>query len=285
MFRQFWSRVNPFGSKDPQVAVVPLHGSIGGGSSFRQGLSIDRLEEPLLAAFKSRRTTAVALSINSPGGSPVQSDLIKTRIEALAREFDKPVTAFTEDLCASGGYWIAQAADEIIAHPSSIVGSIGVITAGFGMQEAIAKLGIERRVHTKGSSKGMLDPFQEEKSADLEHLDALQQDLYDSFKDMVRLRRGKKLTGDEEELFSGAVWTGARALEKGLVDGLGEVRGVMRKRYGEDVRFRRYGPKRSFSQRLQRGTDFRSPAGEAPSLAHALIAAIEERLLWNRFGL
>ena len=281
MSRPVWSRLNPFGPKDPQIAVVRLHGPIGGGSSFRQGLSIDRLEGPLRAAFASR-TTAVALSINSPGGSPVQSDLIKTRIEALAREFDKPVTAFTEDLCASGGYWIAQGADEIIAHPSSVVGSIGVITAGFGLQDAIAKLGIERRVHTKGSSKGMLDPFQPEKPADLAHLDELQQDLYDSFKDMVRLRSGAKLKGEEEELFSGAVWTGKRALEKGLVDGLGELRGVMRERYGEDVRFRRYGPKRSLWQRLRRGTDL---AGGAPSFAHSLIAAIEERLLWNRFGL
>lgn len=285
MSRPIWSRLNPFGPKDPQVAVVRLHGPIGGNTSFRQGLSIDSLEEPLRTAFESRRTTAVALSINSPGGSPVQSDLIKTRIESLAREFDKPVTAFTEDLCASGGYWIAQGADEIIAHPSSIVGSIGVITASFGMQDAIAKLGIERRVHTKGTSKGMLDPFQPEKPADLAHLDSLQQDLYDSFKDLVRRRRGAKLKGDDEELFSGAVWTGTRALEKGLVDGLGELRGVMRERYGEDVRFRRYGPKRPLWQRLRRGTDFSGPAGEAPSLAHSLIAAVEERLLWNRFGL
>lgn len=285
MSRPLWSRLNPFGPKDPQVAVVRLHGPIGGGSSFRQGLSIDRLEAPLRAAFASRRTTAVALSINSPGGSPVQSDLIKSRIEALAREFDKPVTAFTEDLCASGGYWIALGADEIIAHPSSIVGSIGVITAGFGLQEAISKLGIERRVYTKGTSKGMLDPFQAEKPDDVARLDDLLQDLYESFKDTVRRRRGTKLKGDEDELFSGAVWTGTRALENGLVDGLGELRGVMRQRYGEDVRFRRYGPARSLWQRLRRGTDFGGPAGEAPSLAHSLIAAVEERLLWNRFGL
>ncbi|MEQ8333764.1 S49 family peptidase [Nisaea sp.] len=285
MSRPLWSRLNPFGPKDPQVAVVRLHGPIGGGSSFRQGLSIDRLEAPLRAAFASRRTTAVALSINSPGGSPVQSDLIKSRIEALAREFDKPVTAFTEDLCASGGYWIALGADEIIAHPSSIVGSIGVITAGFGLQEAISKLGIERRVYTKGTSKGMLDPFQAEKPDDVARLDDLLQDLYESFKDTVRRRRVTKLKGDEDELFSGAVWTGTRALENGLVDGLGELRGVMRQRYGEDVRFRRYGPARSLWQRLRRGTDFGGPAGEAPSLAHSLIAAVEERLLWNRFGL
>ncbi len=285
MSRPIWSRLNPFGPKDPQVAVIRLHGPIGGGSSFRQGLSIDRLEQPLRAAFESSRTTAVALSINSPGGSPVQSDLIKTRVEALAREFDKPVTAFTEDVCASGGYWIAQGADEIIAHPSSIVGSIGVINAGFGMQDAIAKLGIERRVYAKGTSKGMLDPFQAEKPGDVAMLDTLLQDLYDSFKDMVRHRRGSKLKGEDDELFSGAVWTGTRALEKGLVDGLGELRSVMRERYGEDVRFRRYGPKRSLWQRLRRGTDFSGPAGATPSLAHSLIAAVEERLLWNRFGL
>lgn len=285
MSRPFWSRLNPFGPRNPEVAVIRLHGPIGGGSSFQPGLSIDRLEAPLRAAFVSRRTTLVALSINSPGGSPVQSDLIKSRIEALARENEKPVVAFTEDVCASGGYWIAQGADEIIAHPSSIVGSIGVINAGFGMQDAIAKLGIERRVYAKGSSKGMLDPFQAENPGDVAKLDTLLQDLYDSFKDMVRRRRGAKLKGDDDELFSGAVWTGTRALEKGLVDGLGELRGVMRERYGEDVRFRRYGPKRSLWQRLRRGTDLGGSAGEAPSLAHSLIAAIEERLLWNRFGL
>lgn len=285
MSRPFWSRLNPFGPRDPEVAVVRLHGQIGGGSSFQPGLSIDRLEAPLRAAFTSNRTTLVALSINSPGGSPVQSDLIKSRIEALARENDKPVVAFTEDVCASGGYWIAQGADEIIAHPSSIVGSIGVINAGFGMQEAIAKLGIERRVYAKGTSKGMLDPFQAEKPGDVAMLDTLLQDLYDSFKDMVRRRRGSKLKGEDDELFSGAVWTGTRALEKGLVDGLGDLRGVMRERFGEDVRFRRYGPKRSLWQRLRRGTDLGGSAGEAPSLAHSLIAAIEERLLWNRFGL
>jgi len=285
MSRPFWSRLNPFGPRDPEVAVVRLHGQIGGGSSFQPGLSIDRLEAPLRAAFTSSRTTLVALSINSPGGSPVQSDLIKSRIEALARENDKPVVAFTEDVCASGGYWIAQGADEIIAHPSSIVGSIGVINAGFGMQEAIAKLGIERRVYAKGTSKGMLDPFQAEKPGDVAMLDTLLQDLYDSFKDMVRRRRGSKLKGEDDELFSGAVWTGTRALEKGLVDGLGDLRGVMRERFGEDVRFRRYGPKRSLWQRLRRGTDLGGSAGEAPSLAHSLIAALEERLLWNRFGL
>lgn len=285
MSRPIWSRFNPFAPRDPEVAVIRLKGPIGDLGSFRQGLNIERFDGVLKAAFAARRTTAVALLINSPGGSPVQSDLIKTRIEALAREHEKPVTAFTEDLCASGGYWIAQAADEIIAHPSSVVGSIGVITAGFGLQEAIGKLGIERRVHTKGSAKGMLDPFRAEKPEEVARLEALQQDLYEGFKEVVRNRRGDKLRGEEDELFSGAVWTGTKALDLGIVDGLGDLRTVMRDRYGEDVRFRRYGPRLSFWQRLRRGNGAAEAGVEAPSLMHGLIAAIEERLLWNRFGL
>ncbi|UUX51129.1 S49 family peptidase [Nisaea acidiphila] len=285
MPRPCWSRLNPFAPRDPEVAVVRLKGPIGDLGSFRQGLNIERFDGVLKAAFASRRTTAVALVINSPGGSPVQSDLIKTRIEALSREHEKPVTAFTEDLCASGGYWIAQAADEIIAHPSSVVGSIGVITAGFGLQEAIGKLGIERRVHTKGAAKGMLDPFQAEKPEEVARLEALQQDLYEGFKEVVRRRRGTKLKGEEDELFSGAVWTGTKALELGIVDGLGDLRTVMRERYGEDVRFRRYGPRLSFWQKLRRGNVAAENAEGAPSLMHGLIAAVEERLLWNRFGL
>lgn len=283
MARKSWWRFNPFAPKDPQVAVIRLQGPIGNLGAFRQGMTLERLEGVFEAAFSNRRTTAVALLINSPGGAPVQSDLIKRRIEAMAREYDKPVAAFTEDLCASGGYWIAQAADEIIAHPSSIVGSIGVITAGFGLQEAIGKLGIERRVHAKGGSKGMLDPFQPERPEDLERLDQLQEDLYGSFKEMVRRRRGPKLKGEEEDLFSGAVWTGERALALGLVDSLGDLRSVMRERYGEDVCFRLYGPRRSLWQRIRPGG---AAAGiENPSFAQSVIAAIEERLLWNRFGL
>lgn len=285
MSRHRWSWLNPFRPRDPEVAVIRLKGPIGDLGSFRQGLNIERFDGVLKAAFASGRTSAVALVINSPGGSPVQSDLIKTRIEALAREHEKPVIAFTEDLCASGGYWIAQAADEIIAHPSSIVGSIGVITAGFGLQDAIGKLGIERRVHATGTAKGMLDPFRPEKAEDVERLASLQHDLYEGFKEVVRRRRGSKLKGEESELFSGAVWTGTKALELGIVDGLGELLTVMRERYGEDVRLRRYGPRLSFWQRLRRGNARARLDGEAPSLAHGLIAAVEERLLWNRFGL
>jgi len=285
MPRRRWSWLNPFHPRDPEVAVIRLKGPIGDLGAFRQGLNIERYDGILEAAFASGRTRAVALLINSPGGSPVQSDLIKIRIEALAREYEKPVIAFTEDLCASGGYWIAQAADEIVAHPSSVVGSIGVITAGFGLQEAIAKLGIERRVHTKGTAKGMLDPFRPEKPEDVERLEALQQDLYESFKKVVRRRRGGKLKGEEEELFSGAVWTGEKALELGIVDRLGDLRTVMRERFGQNVRFRTYGPRLTFWQRIRRGSRASGPSGETPSLAHGLISAIEERLLWNRFGL
>lgn len=269
----FWRR------KDPVVAVLRLGGPIGSMPGFRQGLTLESLAEPLEAAFSSRRTTAVAILLNSPGGAPVQADLIKTRIEALAKEKEKPVFAFCEDLCASGGYWIAQAADEIFAHPASVVGSIGVITAGFGFQEALARLGVERRVHAQGEHKGMLDPFRPERPEDLERLAALQTDLYERFKAVVRARRGTKLKEDRDDLFSGAVWTGGRALELGLVDGLGDLRTVMRDRYGKEVAFRFYGEAKPLWRRL----GFAGAA--APDLARSIIAAVEERSMWNRFGL
>jgi len=273
-------RVRP-GETPPTVAVVRLSGTIfDGGMAFRRhGLSLAAYAGVLERAFKMRHLTAVALAINSPGGSPVQSSLIAGRIRALAEEKKVPVYAFAEDVAASGGYWLACAADEVYADASSIVGSIGVISAGFGLQEFIGRFGIERRVHTAGEKKAMLDPFAPEKSADVERLKALQQEIHLAFIDMVRARRGDRLKADDATLFSGEFWTGARARELGLVDDLGDLRTVMRRKYGEKVRLRLIGGRRSFMLR-RLGLD--GLAGEA---AAGAFASVEDRLLWQRYGL
>ena len=271
----------------PLVNVIRLSGVIGGLGGLRRGLSLAGLAPVIERAFKGRNLKAVALAINSPGGSPVQSALIAGRIRQLAEEKDLPVHAFAEDLAASGGYWLACAGDDIHADASSIIGSIGVVSGGFGLQDAIAKLGIERRVHTAGDKKAMLDPFQPEKPAEVKHLKELQGDIHLAFKDMVRKRRGKRLKGSEKELFSGAFWTGSRALEMGLVDGLGDARSVLREKYGEKVKLRVIGERRGLLRRL-RGLQMSGPAEEEgllSPLAGDLLAAVEERLMWNRFGL
>ena len=270
----------------PVVAVLPLSGVISARGRFSQGLSLAALAPRIERAFKIKHLKAVALSINSPGGSAVQSALIAGRIRDLAAEQGVPVFAFIEDVGASGGYWLACAGDEIFAEASSIVGSIGVVSGGFGFTEMIAKLGIERRMHTSGDKKGMLDPFSPEKAADVKHLKALQADIHEDFKEMVRTRRGARLKADEKELFSGAFWTGRKALELGLVDGLGALRPVMRERFGEDVRLRLVDERRPWwRRRLSGGVAAPGEGSLGLDLGGALVAAVEERLWWNRFGL
>jgi signal peptide peptidase SppA len=271
---------------NPVVAVLPLAGVISARGRFSQGLNLHALAPRIERAFKLKHLKAVVLAINSPGGSPVQSALIAGRIRELATENKVPVYAFIEDVGASGGYWLACAADEIYAEASSIVGSIGVVSGSFGFTEMIAKLGIERRLHTAGDKKAMLDPFSPEKAADVKHLKALQADIHDDFKQMVRSRRGDRLKADDKELFSGAFWTGRKALELGLVDGLGSVRPAMRERFGEAVKLRLIDERRSWWRRRFGGAS--AGAGEGGfgfDLGGALIQAVEERLRWNRFGL
>jgi signal peptide peptidase SppA len=240
-------------------------------------------------AFKMPHLKAVALAINSPGGSPVQSSLIGQRIRTLAKEYDVPVIAFAEDVAASGGYWLACAADEIYADDSSVIGSIGVISAGFGFQNAIKKLGVERRVHTAGEMKSTLDPFLRENPDDVDRLLELQHDVFDSFKEMVRDRRKDKLKAPDEELFTGAFWTGRRALELGLIDGIGELTSVMRERYGDKVQFRPVEQRQGWlKQKLGLGANTKSwslPQGATSSIVEDVLVAIEERGLWNKFGL
>ncbi|MEK9724634.1 MAG: S49 family peptidase [Rhodospirillaceae bacterium] len=232
-----------------------------------------------------RHLSAVALAINSPGGAPVQSALIAKRIRDLAYEKKVPVYAFIEDVGASGGYWLALAADEIYAQPSSIVGSIGVVSGGFGFADAIEKLGIERRLHTSGEKKAMLDPFGPEKPADVKHLQALQKEIHEDFKAMVRDRRGERLKGNSRTVFSGAFWTGTKALDLGLVDGLGDVRGVMRARFGDDVRLRPLDDLRPWWRRRLALAATGAPTAGLGGLGDEILGAVEERLWWNRFGL
>jgi signal peptide peptidase SppA len=270
--------------RGPVVPVVRLSGVIAsGGLLGSRALSIESVAPLLKRAFDMRGAKAVALAINSPGGSPVQSALIGQRIRLLAAETDVKVIAFVEDVAASGGYWLACAADEIVVDPHSIVGSIGVISAGFGFQDLIARFGVERRLHTSGERKSMLDPFRPEKPEDVERLHRLQAEIHDGFKDWVRERRAGKLSGDEATLFSGEFWTGKRGLELGLVDGLGELRATLQARYGAKVHLPVIGPRRRLLSRFGLGTSVGGMGVDG--IGPATLAAIEERLHWQRFGL
>lgn len=264
----------------PVVAVIRLEGVIAPRGP--RALSLQRFEPVLERAFRLRRLKAVALAINSPGGSPAQSQLLFRRIRQLAAEKNVPVFAFAEDVAASGGYWLALAGDEIFAEETSLLGSIGVISAGFGFVEALGRLGIERRLHTAGENKSLLDPFLPEDGSGVERLGVLQRELHDSFKSLVRSRRAGRLKGDEAALFTGEVFTGSTAAACGLIDGIGELRSVLRERFGDRVRFRTIEPERRRMSlfglpRFQR-TDF-------GDLAADLLARIEERMIWARFGL
>jgi serine protease SohB len=268
----------------PVVPVVRLTGIIGFSTPLRPGMSLAGLARTLDRAFAIRNAKAVALSINSPGGSPVQSHLIFRRIRELAREHDRPVIAFVEDAGASGGYMIACAGDEIIADPHSVVGSIGVVGGSFGFDKLIAKLGIERRLYTSGEHKAMLDPFLPENPDDVERLKQLQGDIHRDFIALVKSRRGAKLNGSESDLFSGAYWTGRRALELGLVDAIGDLRSVLRERFGDKVVTPLITAERGLLGRRVFGVGEGLPAAVA-GLAEDTISALEARALWARYGL
>lgn len=278
----------PF-TRTPTVPVLRLSGAIGMVSPLRAGLSIASLAEPLQKAFEMSKTPSVALIVNSPGGSAVQSSLILKRIRALAVEKKKKVHVFCEDVVASGGYYIAIAGDEIYAEPSSIVGSIGVISSGFGFVNAIDKLGIQRRVYTAGRSKAILDPFLPEKADDIERLAALQRDAHDVFIGAVKERRAGRLTGPDGELFSGAFWSGKQALEYGLIDGISDIRARMREIYGDKVRLKVVPIERGgLLSRLKRTSNLEtlaSAVAQNGSLTDDLLATLETRALWARYGL
>lgn len=275
----------------PLVAVVRMVGAIGMSTPLRPGLALNSINTSLEQAFKLRGTKAVVLAINSPGGSPVQSTLIHNRIRQLADKHEKPVYVFAEDVAASGGYMLACAGDEIYADQSSVIGSIGVISASFGFTEAISKLGVERRVHTAGDKKMMLDPFSPENPADIKRLKSLQKHVHQAFIDLVRARREGKLGENDKNIFTGEFWSGAQALELGLVDGLGDMHSIMQEKFGDDVRFKHVTDSKGWLRRRLSGS---SPTTfdlkemlflGGGSFADDLISALETRALWSRFGL
>lgn len=274
--------------RGPLVAVLRLSGPIGAVTPLKPGLALSTAASAIDKAFAMRGVKAVAIQINSPGGSAVQSTLIYRRIRALAEEKGLKVYVFAEDVAASGGYLLALAGDEIYADASSIIGSIGVVTATFGMHELINKLGVERRVYTAGANKTTLDPFLPEKPDDVERIKAIQRDVHASFIDLVKARRGAKIEAAGDSLFTGEFWSGKKALEFGLIDGLADLRSKMRELYGEEVRFKLATPERRFfrpkhgvfASTLGLEFDF-SPGGFAADI----ISAIEARALWSRFGL
>jgi len=273
------------GQVDPVIPVIRLQGAIGAaGGPLSKTLSLAGVAGLLNKAFKDKDAPAVAIAINSPGGSPVQSRLIYTRIRELADQHDKQVLVFVEDVAASGGYMLAIAGDEIFVDPTSIVGSIGVVSASFGFDKAIEKLGVERRVYTAGKNKVSLDPFQPEKKADIAYLKELQLEIHQVFIDMVKERRDGKL-GDDSDIFTGKFWTGIRAKDLGLVDNFGHMGTVLKERFGEKVKMKLIQQKRGLFGRggLEAGIAFgdHTISGAVDAAVHIA----EEKALRARYGL
>jgi serine protease SohB len=281
----------------PVVPVVRLSGVIGFSTPLKPGVTIAGMARPLERAFNMRNARAVALIVNSPGGSPVQSHLIYRRIRQLAEEKKRPVIAFVEDVGASGGYMAACAADEIICDISSVVGSIGVVGGSFGFPKLMERLGIERRLYTAGEHKASLDPFLPENPEDVERLKVLQTEIHQGFIDLVKQSRGARLKGPEKTLFSGEYWSGAKAIELGLADGIGDLRSTLRARFGDKVATPLIAAERSLLGRARSGTGLAGlglngagaagfdPLSYGAELAGGIISALEERALWARYGL
>jgi len=298
-FREFLKMIplQRFRDPAPVVPVVRLSGVIGASSRTAirgRTLSLDGLSRSLERAFDMPNSKAVALAINSPGGAPAQSSLIAKRIRDLSAKKQLPVIAFTEDVAASGGYWLACAADEIWADETSMIGSIGVISAGFGLQDFIARHGIERRIHTAGDRKNLLDPFVAEQANDIDRLTAMQSDIHERFISYVKERRGDRLKEDAGNLFSGEFWTGTSAAELGLIDGIGEIRAVLRDKFGERVKLVPVRDRQGiFGGRLGVRSSAtvattsleRAAIAAAPDALMSIVDAIEERAIWHRFGL
>ncbi|MBC8049679.1 MAG: S49 family peptidase [Chitinophagales bacterium] len=269
----------------PVVPVIRLTGVIGAAAPLRPGLSLASCASAIERAFSTSNARAVAVQINSPGGSPVQSRLIFQRIRALSKEKSLPVHVFIEDVGASGGYLLALAGDEIYADQSSIVGSIGVIYAGFGFTELIEKIGVDRRVYTSGEKKMALDSFQPENPDDVARLKNLQAIIHRDFIDLVKDRRGKKIEAAGDQLFTGEFWTGRQALELGLIDGMIDCRTKMRELYGDKVRLKLVAMERGLFRRRSSGVGLNLDMPSGADLADGVLGSIEARALWARFGL
>ena len=264
-------------SKTINIPTLRLSGVIGQTGFMRSGLNISTLDKLIDKLFLDKKSPAVAIIINSPGGSPTQSSLIADKIIKKAKENNKKVLAFVEDVAASGGYWLACAGDEIFIDTNSVLGSIGVISPGFGFVELIKKIGIERRVYTSGKSKSFLDPFKEEKSDDILRLKDIQEQIHDNFINYVKSRRGSKIEEKNvDEIFSGLFWVGNKAIELGLADGIGSIHETINKKFGKKAKIKFIDQKKSFLQRKL-----------STSLLNTdeLMNTIEEKVMWSRFGL
>ncbi len=258
------------------IPHIKLTGVIGNVGKFKKGIDFSGQEEIILKAFSVKKASCVAITINSPGGSPVQSHLIFNFIRQQAKKNKKKVMVFAEDIAASGGYLIACAGDEIYANSSSIIGSIGVIYSSFGFTELIKKIGVERRVHTAGKNKSTLDPFLDEKKEDIERLKNIQLDLHKDFINVVEKSRGAKIKKSEVELFSGEFWSGTKAKELGLIDEIGDANQVLREKFGEDVIIKKFEKSKSWlSKKLSSSND------HIDQVANIL----EEKSIWQKYGL
>ena len=269
MFKSFFS-------KDINIPTLRLSGVIGQAGITRSGLTITGIEKLIDKLFADKKAPAVALIINSPGGSPTQSSLIAEKIINLSKDKNKKVYAFVEDVAASGGYWLACAADEIYLDLNSIVGSIGVISPGFGFVDLIKKIGIERRVYTSGKSKSFLDPFKEENKEDIDRLKNIQEQIHENFIDYVKKRRGKKLSSiNEGEIFSGLFWVGKKGVELGLADGVGSINVIIKEKFGKNAKIKIIDQKKSFLQkRLSSSMN-----------NNDIFNKLEETIMWSRYGL
>ena len=269
------------GYQKPVIAILRLEGIIGRVNSYKSGLSISNLNKLIEQAFKTNRLEAVCLVINSPGGSPVQSELIAGRIIQLAEEMEIPVYSFVEDVAASGGYWLAAAGDKIFASKSSIIGSIGVIHSSFGFHEAIAKLGIERRIYAEGNNKSVLDPFEPAKPSDIKLIKNLEKNIHGHFISYVKSRRNGKLTQSDEILFNGEFWTGQTAVDYGLVDGIDNVYSFINKHYGDEVKIEYVENKQGWFKKKLGMSALSSEI--AHDIGEGLVTSVENKLGENRF--
>ena len=258
------------------IPTLRLSGVIGQVGTFRSGLTLNSLDKSINKLFSDKKCPAVAIIINSPGGSPTQSSLIAERIITLSKEKNKKIIAFVEDVAASGGYWLACSADEIYIDQNSVIGSIGVISGGFGFVNLIKKIGVERRVYTSGKSKSFLDPFKPEKKEDLQRLKFIQEQIHENFIQYVKKRRGAKLSSSEEdEIFSGLFWVGKKGVELGLADGIGSINEVLKEKYGKKAKIKIIDQKKSFLQkRLSSSIN-----------NNDLFNRLEEMVMWSRYGL
>lgn len=271
-----------FGNDKPLVTVVRLEGVIAGKSAGRKNINLDNVEAQLEQAFAIDHAKAVAVIVNSPGGSPVQSDLIAAKLRSLAAKNKKQILVFCEDAAASGGYWLACAGDEIYAAPASIVGSIGVLYSGFGFDELIKRYGVQRRIYSQGDRKVQLDPFSPENPEDIEHIKELQANIHEYFKEYVRERRADKLKGEDNDLFSGQFWTGQQALQLGLIDGLGNIEQICREKFGEKTTFKKISAKSGFSIRGLLEGKLNLLSGNIVDHANDMMI---EKSYWSRLGL